>query len=384
MSAPAAWASSSTRRPPRPFFHVRKVRGRPERTTLGLFPDLTLPQARGKTGELNGKLARWRSNDYSGPSPLKSGSHRVKLEALFKDYIERHLKAHAKNPERAVYAANWFFKLYSELRTCRADQVCREDIAEIHSRLGADRSRYVANRALQLIRSVFNWGIREGLFQGPNPASGHKLFEETERTRYLQEDEMPKFFAALRDSPNRDLTDYVWIALMTGVRRGDVLSARWTDINLDRGVWTIPNPKSRDPYAAALMPEAVAVLKRRHATSASEWVFPGTGASGHLVDLKKAWGDFRTRAGLADLRSHDLRRSLGSWMVNRGASLPTIQKTLGHASFASTKPYAQLNPESVRPAIADATKAMVAAGKKKIKAPALQIVKPKQLEAGHR
>jgi integrase len=362
------------------FFHVKKVMGRPERTTLGSFPDFTVENARGKAGELNGKLARWKSNDYVGPSPLKRRTARVTLTDLFNGYVEQHLKPNAKNKDRAVYAAEWFFKLFADLRTRRAEHIRRADIAEFKNRIGTERSQYVANRALQMIRSVFNWAIRTDLFHGPNPASGHELFQEYERTRFLQEGEMPMFFAALRDEPNRDLVDYVWIALMTGARRGDVLSARWTNVNLETMIWTIPNPKARDPYAVALMKQAVEVLKRRKESASDDWVFPGSGASGHLVDVKRSWDAFRKRAGLPDLRLHDLRRSLGSWMASNGASMPVIQKTLGHASYASTEIYARMNVDSTRPDMTGTVKRMIAASKKKSKP--LHAPKPKLLEAG--
>jgi integrase len=348
------------------FFHVKKVMGRPERTTLGSFPDFTVENARGKAGELNGKLARWKSNDYIGPSPLKPHTARVTLTDIFNGYVEQHLKPNAKNKDRAVYAAEWFFKLFGELRTRRADHVRREDIAQFKNRIATDRSQYVANRALQMIRSVFNWAIRAELFSGANPASGLELFHEGKRTRFLQKEEMPMFFAALKEEPNRDLADYLWIALMTGARRGDILSARWCDINLDQGLWTVPNPKAREVYVVALMPEAAKVLRRRKEIYGDEWVFPGNGKSGHLVEVKRSWCAFRSRAGLPDLRLHDLRRSLGSWMASTGASLPVIQKTLGHASFVSTQIYARLNVDSIRADISTATKLMIAASNQKL------------------
>jgi integrase len=347
------------------FYHVKKVLGRPERTTIGSFPDMSVENARGKAAELNGKLARWKSNDYAGASPLERRAPSVTLDDLFKGYVERHLRVYAKSPDKAVYMAEWLFKLFDEFKTRRIDQIRRTDIAGFHSRIGNERSQYIANRALQLIRSVFNWGIRAELFLAQNPASGLELFHENKRTRFLQKEEMPKFFKALKDEPNRDLVDYLWLALMTGARRGDILGSRWCDINLERRLWTVPNPKARETYVIALMKEAVQVLKRRKENSKSEFVFPSaTAAGGHVVDVKRAYESFRKRACLPDLRLHDLRRSLGSWMVNNGASLPVIQKTLGHASFASTEIYARLNVSSVRPAIATATKAMIAASKK--------------------
>ena len=355
------------------FFLFRRVHGRPRRIRIGTFPSLPVHVAR---AEASKKIALIEE----GRDPLEH-RHAQTVDDLFNGYLDRHLRVYAKNPDRAMYQAKWLFKFLEPWKGRRAVSIRRGHVAELHAAVGKESGEYAANRVLQLTRSLFNWAIRSELFAGENPASNLALFHEAKRTRFLQKDECPKFFAALRDEPNRDLSDYVWLALMTGARRGDILAMRWADLSIEKhdidgvatetGTWTIPDPKAREVYAVALMPEAIKVLKARRASSTSEWVFPGDGKSGHLVEVKKAWEQFRTRAGLGDLRMHDLRRSLGSWMAANGASLPEIQKTLGHRSYASTQIYAVLDVNAIRPAVEGATRAMMAAGKKRIPPPAL-------------
>jgi integrase len=91
-------------------------------------------------------------------------------------------------------------------------------------------------------------------------------------------------------------------------------------------------------------------------------VFPGRGKTGHLVEPKTAWARILKRAGLQNLRLHDLRRTLGSWQAATGASLPIIGKSLGHKSLAATQVYARLNLDPVRAAVNTATDAMLLAG----------------------
>jgi integrase len=91
-------------------------------------------------------------------------------------------------------------------------------------------------------------------------------------------------------------------------------------------------------------------------------VFPGRGRSGHVMEPKSAWKRILKRAELADLRLHDLRRTLGSWQAATGASLPIIGKSLGHNSLQATKIYAQLDLDPVRAAVTQATDAMLLAG----------------------
>src|ERR1019366_1039175 len=135
-----------------------------------------------------------------------------------------------------------------------------------------------------------NWAIDHEIWVGANPARKIALFPEHSRDRFLKAEEVPKFLQELSVEPNRDLRDFIWISLMSGARRGDVLSARWDDISFDTHSWRIPDPKARVPYIVPLMPEAIEVLKLREAVPKdSPWVFPGTGRTGHLAGLKRPW-----------------------------------------------------------------------------------------------
>jgi len=106
-------------------------------------------------------------------------------------------------------------------------------------------------------------------------------------------------------------------------------------------------------------------LRARQGSSSSIWVFPGTGVTGHLVEPKKAWKRVLERAGISNLRIHDLRRTLGSWQAKTGASLVIVGKSLNHKSPSTTAIYARLDLDPVRESVERATGAMlVAAGLK--------------------
>ena len=135
---------------------------------------------------------------------------------------------------------------------------------------------------------------------------------------------------------------------------------RWQNIELADNRWSVPEPKNRTPYAVPLVREAIEMLKDRQSIC-------GTGASGHLVNLKRGWNGLLARAKITDLRIHDLRRTLGSWQAASGASLPVIGKSLGHRSTCATQIYARLDLDPVRASVTAATQAMIAAAKKKPK-----------------
>jgi integrase len=215
---------------------------------------------------------------------------------------------------------------------------------------------------MAMLKAAFNKASDLG-WSGPNPAVGIRRFKEHSRDRFLQPDEMESFFRALLAEPNKTLRDFFLVALLTGQRRADIQSMAWADINLDLGLWRIPDGKGGEPVVVPLVQPALRILEtRQEASGDCRWVFPGRGKTGHIVEPKAAWRRILDRAGLEDLRIHDLRRSLGSWLTMGGASLPITGKALGHRSQASTNVYARLDVASVRGAVGKATDAMLAAG----------------------
>lgn len=142
------------------------------------------------------------------------------------------------------------------------------------------------------------------------------------------------------------------------------------EISLDRAEWRIPKTKNGEPPTVHLAPQALAILKRRRKEAEkeeeiSEWVFPGEGEHGYFHDPKKAWARILKRAGIEDLRIHDLRRTLGSWQTVLGASGFIVGKSLGHKSMQATAVYARLNLDPVRTSVNAAATAMFKAAKKK-------------------
>jgi integrase len=90
----------------------------------------------------------------------------------------------------------------------------------------------------------------------------------------------------------------------------------------------------------------------------SEWIFPSRNGEGHAVEAAKAWQRIRLRAGLPDVRLHDLRRTLGSWLAAQGHGLPLIGRALNHSSMAATQVYARLDLDPVREALEQNSKLM--------------------------
>lgn len=165
--------------------------------------------------------------------------------------------------------------------------------------------------------------------------------------------------------PNTTVRDYILISLLTGARRSNVLAMSWDEVNLERGEWRIPETKNGTPQSVPLVSDAIEVLKMRKGSAAcadSRFVFPESGDTGHLVEPKKAWKIILDKAGIADLRLHDLRRTMGSWQAGTGANLSVIGRSLNHKSTATTAIYARLWLTPVKNSMETAATAMLQAG----------------------
>lgn len=335
------------------FIVYKKISGIPERITLGRYPDISIENARTLALKTMAKIAQ-------GENPNKE-KNKIKSELyfsqLFKEFIEKHSKIHKKPYLVEEDKAN--YKRYLlPIANKKLSSITRQEIEKLHGLIGKNNGIYAANLMLKLLKSVFNkaidWGWKE-----PNPCNGIKKFKERSRERFLQSDELPRFFEALENEINEVLRNFFYICLLTGARCGNVLSMHWKDVNFDQATWYIKETKNGEAHTVTLSKEAIGILKERFKKRINDWVFPSkTSRSGHIEEPKSAWKRVLKRADISDLRIHDLRRTLGSWQAATGANSYIIGKSLGHKTQQATAIYARLNLDPVRTSVAKATEAM--------------------------
>ena len=245
----------------------------------------------------------------------------------------------------------------------RLSDISRDTVAQLHARLGTDNGRTAANRVLAMLSTMYNLAKVWGSYQGDNPTQGVKRFKETKRERFLAPAELKRMLAAIEAEPSLIWKSYFMLALLLGPRRSELLTARWADFDLRQQVWTIPQTKAGRSHMIPLTGAAIEILKALAAAQgddATKWVFPSpTSASGHIEEPRKAWERIRLAAKVPDVRMHDLRRTLGSWMAASGHGLPIIGKILGHSQASTTAIYARLNLDPQREALEVTTRKML-------------------------
>ncbi|EER22573.1 tyrosine-type recombinase/integrase [Rickettsia endosymbiont of Ixodes scapularis] len=319
------------------------------RIKIGRFPDLSIVDARAKAAELKSQIARGinpieESSKVSNELNDLPISEELTFKELFDKYINNYAKHNIKRWRDCIATMNRQAKHFYPMKI---SAIQKADIQQTFHNL-TKFGKYSANKFLEMLSAIFNKAIEWELL-GKNPVTGLKKHKEQSRDRYITKEEAPQFFQALKEEQNQLMKDFILISLYTGARKSNVLSMRWENVSFGNKTWYIADTKNGDPQTVVLIEEAIKILEARKKESESEWVFPSeASSSGHLQEPKKAWKRICTRAGLKDLRLHDLRRTCGSWMAINGASQYVIGKALNHKSPTSTAIYARLSLDPVR------------------------------------
>ena len=227
----------------------------------------------------------------------------------------------------------------------------REHVSELHYRLRD--IPYQANRVLEIESKLFNlaelWGLRR---EGGNPCRFVRKYRERKRERFLSDEEFRRLGEVLNEmeaegSVSAYAAAAIRLLMLTGCRRNEIVTLRWKDVDLGAGELRLPDGKT-GARLVPLSPAAAEVLSRLPRLTDNLWVIPGSKPGAHLADLQPPWERVRKRAGLDDVRIHDLRHSFASRALALGESLPMIGKLLGHTQVQTTARYAHLARDSVK------------------------------------
>jgi integrase len=246
----------------------------------------------------------------------------------------------------------------------RMDQISRKDIARMHlERRSGGAAAGSANRLLIMMRYIFNLALR---WQVPgvdeNPSRNLPLLpDNNKRERYLSQEEARRLYEAVTASENSMLQYIVPMLILTGARKREVLDARWEDFDLERRLWCIPTTKLGKPRHVPISDGVLSLLREISRTPGVPCVFANPTTGKPFVSVFYSWNAARIRAGLPQLRMHDLRHSFASFLVNAGRSLYEVQKILGHTQIQTTQRYAHLAPQTLLDASNVATLAVGAA-----------------------
>ena len=318
----------------------------PKMLTVGAYRVLTLEQAR--------KLARTELLKVKSGADPQAERRKARLASdvrgLADVYLERHAKARKKSWKEDERRLNKY--VLPALGSRKIADVKRADVARLHTRIG-DTKPYEANRVLALVAVMFNKAAEWGLLDegAPNPAARVQPFKERSRDRWITPTELPKLVEAIEAEPNPYIQAAFRLYLLTGLRRNELLGLQWKDVDFERRELRLDDTKAGRSHVVPLSAPALEVLRSLPRTIGNAYVLPGHIRGKPLVNVSKPWQRIRKRAGMEDVRLHDLRRTVGSWLAAGGASLPLIGKVLNHSNASTTQVYARLAEDATRTAL---------------------------------
>ncbi len=326
-----------------------RVDGRERRMTLGRVAELSLAAARKLASE---QMALVRKGiDPLGQKDARRNAPTV--AELFDRYLSDHARPNKKH--RSVEEDERLIRLHLSPAFGRRKvaEVTRGEIDRWHKSMKATPG--AANRARALLSKAMNlaevWGWRP---DGSNPVRHIKPFKESDGAeRFLSLAELRALGEALRGYEADGGSPYAAAAIrflaLTGARKSEALSLRWDYVDFEAARLNLPDSKT-GKKAIPLNAAALAVLAALPRIAGNPHVFPGGKDDGHLVDLKRPWMLVRERAGLNDVRLHDLRHTFASLGAGSGMGLPIIGALLGHREARTTQRYAHLADDPLRAA----------------------------------
>ncbi len=273
------------------------------------------------------------------------------MKELAADYLEHHAlpKKRARSAENDRSMLDRI--ILPRLGGKKVNAVQSRDLHALHTAM--KDTPYQANRVLALTSKMFSLAMKWG-WRSDNPVKGIERFHEEHRERWLSDDELGRLLGALSTHPNQRAANAVRFQLLTGARIGEVLSARWSDVDLTRGVWIKPShhTKQKRTEHLPLSAPALALLAemRERAGAAERYLFPGNAHDKPLQGIKKFWCSITEQAGIEDYRLHDNRHTHASHLVSSGLSLEIVGRLLGHTNPLTTKRYAHLADDPLRAA----------------------------------
>lgn len=263
---------------------------------------------------------------------------RVKQKITFRQAAEKYWELHCSTTKGAAKTRYTIDVLIKKFGQERLDQIKTANIQSYYNEKVMETSPSTANRSFSTIRAIFNRAIAWDIFKGVNPCN--KVVRKKDnpaRIRFLTKEEIK----LLLDNAPSNIKTILETALMTGMRRGEILNLTWDDVDLVNGIIYIRDSKSGKSREVPMIPALVNSF--RNLPNKKGKVF-----NIKIECLRKRFNKLLKAVGITNFRWHDLRHTMASQFVMNNGDLSTLRGILGHSSMNLTLRYAHLAPDHVR------------------------------------
>jgi len=332
---------------------------RSRRISLGPSTVLTCEQARNRAISI---VAAAR-NGADPAAERDAGRKAITVKELAERFDKEHIAIRVKASTAKEYRRNLERFILPSLGRLTVTGITRADVAKFHHDMR--HIPYQANRCLEVVSKMFNlaemWGLRP---DGTNPRKHIKKYPEEKRERFLSPSELKRIGEVFRDmeAEGVELSSAIAAArllILTGCRLGEIMTLKWEYVDIAAKALRLPDSKTGAKVVHIGQPP-IDVLQKIERVDNNPWVIVGALPGSRLSDLQPFWQRVRARAGLKDVRIHDLRHTFASTAVASGQGLPMIGKLLGHTQVQTTARYAHLAADPIKDA-ADQVSSTIAA-----------------------
>ena len=319
-----------------------------KRVTLGRHGVISADRARRRAASI---VARIKAGEEPEPLPSAPADAGPTVAELAERYLSEHVAVHCKPNTAKGYRkviGKHILPAYGKLAVTALG---REHVAGLHYRLR--KTPAAANNAIGALSRMLDQAEAWGLVpRGGNPCRVVAKYRMRRLERFLTEEEFRRLGQVLDELEAEDRLPVhaaaaLRLLMLTGCRCGEITTLRWEDVDLEVNEIRLRDSKT-GPRAVPLSPGAARVLAGLSRDAGNPWVIAGRKPGSRLSHIVYYWYRVRERAGLDDVRIHDLRHSFASRALALGESLPTIGKLLGHSKIQTTARYAHLARDSVQ------------------------------------
>ena len=276
---------------------------------------------------------------------------RLTVKQLVERFLDQHVGVRNKHRTADEYRRLFDRCIIPAFGRKPVDEVQRRDVMRLHH--GMRETPYQANRVLAVLSKLFNWAEQQGERpDGTNPCRHVEKFKERARSRFLAPSELSALAKALRVCDDQNVippaaSAAIRLLIFTGARVSEILTLQWSFLDSENGIAHLPDSKTGSKRIY-LNPPALEVLNNLPRIEGNPYCIAGRKKGARLINLQKPWRLVRSKAGLDDVRLHDLRHSHASVGAAAGLSLPMIGALLGHSEPQTTARYAHLADDPLK------------------------------------
>lgn len=329
------------------YVRMKNAKGTNVYKRLGTVVELTLKQAINQAALVKAEHAHAATQ----VPEQKLAIGETALDAFWTEHALPYLKLHKRSWVRDEQLYRIRIKpKFGDARLC---DITRYQVQQFQTQLAAeDLSPASQDHHIKLFRRLLNLAV-EWEFLEKNVLRGIKLLNVDNQLHDVADDEqLRKLVEVLHTDANRPVCNILLFLLSTGARVSEALKARWSEVDLDKGIWYIPasNAKSKRSRAVPLNESARLAIEEASQRGRFEVVFANPATGKPYVRITRTFYRLRQLAGISHMRIHSCRHQFADRVLAAGKSLYAVQVLLGHADPRVSQRYAKLSISAMQDA----------------------------------